>query len=68
MAVGWSRQRALRVSGLQILNMSAKTLEGLRAKIRCPEAWSGGKIDCIDGCAEEMVLSIIENMAAAGTS
>jgi len=49
MAVGWSRQRALRVSGRlkeQILNMP-------------------------DGCAEEMVLSIIEdieNMAAAGTS
>ncbi|QIG92072.1 MULTISPECIES: hypothetical protein [unclassified Bradyrhizobium] len=59
------------MSELQILNMPAKTLEGLRAKIRCAEAWSGGKIDSIDGCAEEMALSIIEgieNMAAAGTS
>ncbi|UFX41726.1 hypothetical protein HAP47_0020660 [Bradyrhizobium sp. 41S5] len=67
-------KRALRVAEQleeQILNTPAKTLEGLKAKIRCAEAWSGGKINSIDGCAADMILSIIEDiedMGAVGAS
>ncbi|WP_050387919.1 hypothetical protein [Bradyrhizobium pachyrhizi] len=48
----------------QNLNMPAKTLDGLKAKIRCAEAWAGGEVASIsiDGLAADIMFSIIEDI------
>ena len=42
----------------------AQTVEGLMAKVRCAKAWAakGRKMKSLDGCAETMALSILEDL------